>query len=200
MTTDNSPLAEKETSMNLLTGIRNMFRGHTEMKPTEEHVIDLDADPLILPSWFPKRSKVEIHQKGGLFKWDPRKVKLYFSPGQCNGWRHLTGNEVHEELEGEPVSNANLLDYLLAHPHLIPENWRSKGRICFWGTIYSHSDGRLYVRCLVWNEREHPWYDGQPPGWTDNYEDLENSGWCTVGRTYRYSESLTPRPAVLFAS
>ena len=55
--------------------------------------------------------------------------------------------------------NANILDYLLAHPELIPEEWKGK-YIFFWGTIYRLSDGRLCVRYLIWNGSEWDWsYD-----------------------------------------
>jgi len=38
--------------------------------------------------------------------------------------------------------NANVLDYLLAHPELIPEDWKNK-YVFFWGTIYRYSSGGL---------------------------------------------------------
>ena len=45
----------------------------------------------------------------------------------------------------------------MAHPNLIPEEWKQdeKGRArCtfFWGTIYRCSDGDLCVRCLCWDD------------------------------------------------
>ena len=49
--------------------------------------------------------------------------------------------------------NANVLDYLLEHPELIPKKWK-KYRIVFWGTIYRFnkesgpSEGKEFVRCL----------------------------------------------------
>lgn len=114
-----------------------------------EHVIDLDADPFTPNNW-----KVEQHIKGGSLKWDPAQVQFHLSPNQENG-KVIEGNKLRKELEGKPVFNANLLDYLLAHPHLIPEEWKQdeQGRIryiFFWGTIYRNSDGDLYVRCLCW--------------------------------------------------
>lgn len=108
-----------------------------------EHVIDLDADPRIpYEGW-----KVEEHKKGGQFKWDASKVQLFLHSKQQGG--SIEGNKLRKELANQPVYNANLLDYLLDNPHLIPEEWKGKA-VCFWGTIYRGSDGSLCVRDLVW--------------------------------------------------
>ncbi len=88
------------------------------------------------------------HQKGSHFKWDASEVSLYLSEQQKNG-RRIEGNKLREELAGKPAPNANVLDYLLANPHLIPEEWKGK-YVFFWGTIYPNSDGRLFVRYLCW--------------------------------------------------
>jgi hypothetical protein len=63
--------------------------------------------------------------------------------------KRIDGNKLRKELKGKPIYNANLLDYLLANYHLIPEEWKSK-YVFFWGTIYRDSDGDLYVRYLCW--------------------------------------------------
>ncbi|MDP3645911.1 MAG: hypothetical protein Q8R25_02390 [bacterium] len=112
-------------------------------QPKPEHLVDLDADPFIPNGW-----KVEEHQKGGQFKWDAAKIALYLSEPQKRG-RGIEGNKLRNALKGQPVFNANLLDYLLKNPHLIPEEWKDK-YIFFWGTIYRGSGGYLYVRYLYW--------------------------------------------------
>ena len=110
-----------------------------------EHVIDLDADPRIpYDGW-----KVEEHKKGGQFKWDASKVQLFLNKKQQDGGS-IEGNKLRKELADMPVYNANLLDYLLDNPHLIPEEWKGKV-ICFWGTIYRDLGDNLYVCCLVWD-------------------------------------------------
>lgn len=78
-------------------------------------VIDCDADPYVPDGW-----KVEEHQKGGQFKWDASQMQLFLAEGQKNGKR-IEGNKLRKELASQPVLNANVLDYMLAHPHLIPE-------------------------------------------------------------------------------
>ena len=116
-----------------------------------EHVIDCDADPFVL---VPSGWKVKKHQKGGFFKWDPSAVQFYLSEPQRNG-KIIEGNKLRKELTDKPVLNANVLDYLLSHPHLIPEEWKqdSEGRarhIFFWGTIYRDSGGHPFVRFLYY--------------------------------------------------
>jgi hypothetical protein len=122
-----------------------------------QHLIDLDADPRIpYEGW-----KVEEHKKGGQFKWDASKVQLFLNKKQQDG-ESIEGNKLRKELADKPLYNANLLDYLLDNPHLIPEEWKGKA-VCFWGTIYRRSDDRLCVRCLVWRggrwEQYHYWLD-----------------------------------------
>lgn len=126
---------------NILADVRNVLLGHASIT-VMEHMIDCDAAPFIPSGW-----KVEKHQKGGQFKWDTGQVALYLSKFQKNGV--IEGNKLRKELEGKPVLNACVLDYLLAHPHLIPEEWKGNA-VFFWGTIYRDSDGNLFVRCLYW--------------------------------------------------
>lgn len=126
----------------LMRQLHQVVRGYAEVKPIE-HLVDLDADPFVPGGW-----KVEEHQKGGRFRWDAAKVELYFSEPQRRG-RSIEGNKLRSTLKGQSVFNANLLDYLLKNPHLIPEAWKGKC-IFFWGTIYRYSVGRLCVRCLFW--------------------------------------------------
>ena len=106
----------------------------TQTEATHEsldHLIDLDANPFIPLGW-----KVNEHRKNGQFKWDPSKVKLYLSKEQqVRGWPE--GNLLRRELVGKPVYNANVLDYLLKNPHVIPEEWKGKS-IFFWGTSTSN--------------------------------------------------------------
>ncbi len=117
----------------------------------QKHLIDLDADPFVPDGW-----QVEEHIKGGQMEWDPSKVVLYLDEKQKNGGV-IVGNKLRKKLNGKPVYNACLLDYLLAHPELIPEEWKGKA-IFFWGTIYRGSDGYLRVRYLVWRGGGWHWH------------------------------------------
>jgi len=145
----------------ILAQVRDIIRGRLELKAIE-HVIDCDADPYLPEGW-----KVEEHQKSGLLKWDAKLVELWFAKGQQNG-KVLKGDKLRQELVGKPVLNACVLDYLLANPHLIPEEWKGKC-VFFWGTIYRSSGGNLYVRYLYWSGGGWDWRFGWLAyDWHDN--------------------------------
>ena len=115
-----------------------------------KHIIDCDAEPFCPKGW-----KVEEHRKGGQLEWDHSKAMLHLSPNQMDG-KYIEGNKLRKELANMPVMNANVLDWYLAHPELIPDEWKGKV-IFFWGTIYRLSDGLLYVRYLFWGDGEWFW-------------------------------------------
>ncbi len=60
------------------------------------------------------------------------------------------------------VLNSAVLDFLLAHPELIPEDWKEK-EVSFWGTIYFEQNddwrhpSRECVRTLFWNNTQSKW-------------------------------------------
>ena len=148
-----------------LSLIREVLDDRAEIRLIEYLVVDLDADPFV-----PNGYSVLEHKKGGQFKYSPTKVKLYLAEGQKSG-KVMVGNELHKELENQPVYNANLLDFLYKkeNQRYIPEEWKGKV-VFFWGTIYRHSTGHLFVRCLYWIEDEwncDRFWLGR--GWTDNY-------------------------------
>lgn len=145
----------------LLSQVLDVIDGTCEIKPI---TIDFDANPFTPKGW-----SVETHRKGGQWTFDPSKVKLHCADGQKNG-KCLKGTVLREELEKLECYNANLLDFYLARPDLIPENWKGKA-VFFWGTIYRHAGGFLYVRYLYWNGGawcwycnwlDYVWYEGNP--------------------------------------
>ncbi len=89
-------------------------------------------------------------------------MEFYLSDGQKNG-KSIVGNKLRKELANKPVMNANELDFLLANPDLIPEDWKkdATGKIrdtFFWGTVYRQRyDGRLFVRYLYWDGGRWHW-------------------------------------------
>jgi len=133
---------------NILADVLKVIKGQAEIKMLE-HLIDCDSVPFPSDGW-----SVEEHKKGGTFKFNPEKVSLYLSKKQKKG--SIEGNDLRKELANRQTLNANVLDYLLAHPELIPEEWKGKN-IFFWGTIYRDSDGSLYVRCLSWRGSKWGW-------------------------------------------
>lgn len=165
---------KKSCEGDMLFRILPVVRGHAEIKLIE-HLIDLDVDPYVPDCW-----KVERHIKGGHFKFDPAQVTFYLSKKQKKGV--IGGNDLKKELEKKPVFNANLLDYLLAHPDIIPDEWKtnedgSTRYTFFWGTEYRDADGDLYVRYLHWS----------------------GDGWCWSG-SWLDDDWVSDDPALLRAS
>ncbi len=85
---------------------------------------------------------------------DGKKVVLHLSERQLGG-KWLKGHELRTELDGKPVLNATVLDFLEDHPDFIPDDWKQDGQgntrfVYFWGTIYRDAGGHLYVRYLCW--------------------------------------------------
>ncbi len=144
------------TQYEKLSSIRQLLDGNAEIVQLN-HIIDGDADPFIPDGW-----NVVEHCKIGQMQWDAEKISLYLSEKQLNDGV-VVGNELRKELEKKQRLNANVLDYLLANPHLIPEAWKGKW-IFFWGTIYRGSGGDLCVRCLRWDGGGWRWRSG----WLDD--------------------------------
>jgi len=132
----------------ILANVLKVIKGQAEIKMIER-LIDCDSAPFV-----PDGLSVEDHKKGGMFKFNPEKISLYLSKKQKK--RSIGGHDLRKELADKPVMNANVLDYLLARPELIPEEWKGK-YIFFWGTVYRNSDGDLYVRYLGWDGSEWLW-------------------------------------------
>ncbi len=131
-----------------------------------KNIIDTNKDPLIpYKGW-----TVESHEKSGDFEITKDSMKLHFEPEQKESY--IQGNLLAERMKGKGL-NANVLDYLLDNPHLIPEDWKvdEKGQtryIFFWGTVYRDSDGSLYVRCLCFDgghwQQDDDWLDSSFDG------------------------------------
>ena len=140
-----------------LANVRRLRQGRV-LLTVPEHLIDCDVQPFVPNGW-----TVEEHQKGGQWKFDPKQVEFFLASGQKGG-KVIEGNKLRKELAKKPVLNANVLDYLLANPHIIPEEWKKDGQgntryIFFWGTVYRHSDGYLCVRFLFWYDGRWSWSD-----------------------------------------
>lgn len=130
-----------------------------------DHIINCGADPFVPDYW-----KVEKHTKfddlkltnvGGALFLNGKKIAFHLSPNQM-GDKSFNGEKLLTELAKEPVLNANVLDYLYAHPYLIPDSWKvdDQGRmrsIFFWGTVYRDYDGNLFVRYLCWHDGRWGW-------------------------------------------
>jgi hypothetical protein len=115
------------------------------------HIVDLNARPFTPRGWI-----IKHHQQGGYFRWNPNAVKLHLPAIQsCSD--AITGELLFYELSKETLLfNANLLDFLLRHTYLIPEEWKVDEYgytryIFFWGTIYGDKDKFSKIRYLYWD-------------------------------------------------
>lgn len=134
-----------------LADVLKLMKGQLEITP-KKHLIDTDATPFVPPGM-----SVEKHIGHGLWQWNPDIIGLFLSKEQEKNYQVGTKlREVIEVLKGKIVLNANILDYLLAHPSLIPEEWKGKA-VFFWGTIYRGAYDDLYVRYLFWRGSEWRW-------------------------------------------
>jgi hypothetical protein len=100
-------------------------------------VIDCDPEPKAAKDW-----TVHWHNNIGKIAWQVERVQLLIFDSQPKPGVSFdeystveSGIQVAHQLDGLITLNANVLEYLLVHPELIPETW--KGRyVFFWGTIY----------------------------------------------------------------
>ncbi|MES2953315.1 MAG: hypothetical protein V4674_02045 [Patescibacteria group bacterium] len=93
--------------------------------------VDLSASP----SLYSSLAVVQEHEVGPQhWEWDPGNTELYVHQYQRKGWA-LNTVELRKELAGRKTLNACLIDFLLAHPHLIPPEWES-WHVLFLGTTY----------------------------------------------------------------
>lgn len=110
-------------------------------------LVDCDTDPFVPEGW-----TLESHTKMGMV--DPKNIRLHLEPEQEK--RVIDGEKLEKRLETLNPLNANVLDYLLAHPELIPESWK-KHSVYFWGTKYRNSTSDRVVRCLYWSVGQRNW-------------------------------------------
>lgn len=145
----------------ILAKVREVVLGYASIAGAD-HAVDCNA----LNFSAPQGHVVEEHRSDDSFVWDPSKVELFYADGQKNG-KSLDGVTLKWELKGtgKTILNANVLDYLLDHPHLIPDEWKGK-YVCFWGTTYRNvKRGDLCVRGLLWHSDNESW--GASITWLD---------------------------------
>jgi hypothetical protein len=116
------------------------------------HVIDCSAEPFI-----PDEQTLIEHNGGEAFVWDPARIELFHPTCKPvkREEKHPELGQVEEELRGKPVCNANVMDYLLRYPRLVPDEWKGY-RVFFFGTKYRFGQWRN-VRYLSWHGVNWEW-------------------------------------------
>ena len=156
--------------------VQTMPRAKIRRQKPPELVVDLDTDPFIPEGWAVKGGD---HQKGGQFSWDSAAVELWLSPNQQNS-KHIEGNKLRKELANQPVLNANVLDFLLANPDIIPMNGKAKP--CFSGARFIAA--RVAVRVYGTCTGSAAGGAGMPAGWA-------TTGLVTIPRSCLASSAQT---------
>lgn len=87
---------------------------------------------------------IESHDTS-LGKVDPKDFDLYLDESQEEG--SIEGNKLYEKLKNQPILNATVAWYLLAHQELIPDSWKGKYPH-FWGTVFRYPHGYRCILCL----------------------------------------------------
>jgi hypothetical protein len=155
-----------------LGDINNVFKPQGPRPSTGDvmtattHTVNADATPRPPSGW-----TIESHRGMGETRLELRdgcllanscEVTRFVSERQKTG--SIRGYDLATELVGRPVLNATVLDCLIAHQDLIPEDWKT-GATYFWGTIFRDSGGRDHVRCLYWRDDRWDSFDY----WLDNH-------------------------------
>lgn len=131
------------------------------IKPLVDQIIDFDSTPHTQSGWELRASDQIKSRLTGKWRFNPEAIEKYLSKEQKKGGI-IIGNNLKDELDGVPVVGAQLLDFCLANPHLIPKEWKRKAA-CFWGTIYRTSSGRPCVQSLVWDQYGRRWGSSYRP-------------------------------------
>lgn len=144
----------------LVKAFEMLYGGHVATIPSN-HFVDLSKFPFLPDGWeLANHDSLRNTRDGsiceGRLLLDTRKIVLYRDRDQSSS-PGIQGTLLKERLREKKNLNANVLEYLLKHPDLIPESWRldSRGQaqcIWFWGTSYRNSEGVPVVRGMVWRD------------------------------------------------
>jgi hypothetical protein len=154
-------LRKDDKFMSLITNFKDLGNQTSELISLLEshtHVINCDLPPYVCNA---TGGNVFLAHNNRIqnWRWNPHLVKLYLHPYQQPD-RFITGTALQESWIQKKALNANVLDYLLAHRWLIPEDWKKAGKIFFPGTIYGiWSCVRYdpYVRYLLFGSGNWGW-------------------------------------------
>ena len=157
------------------------------------HILDRSATP---PHLSHDGLFVAHHNPGEReFEWDPANTELSYArldPSVSENGEWVTPKDIKSFVEKHQPLGINVLSYLLAHPELIPEEWKSR-EIFFLGTIYTKGGcpeaDPYWAIGLKWKEKTPYAYDHErgflyqrDPGWTTTMHWLRNPwvGNCCV--------------------
>jgi len=126
--------------------------------------IDCNTQPKVPDMWQLGKHNMIL----GRWAWNLRKVTLTDLGAfecECTDYEFV---ELRCMDYGAVPANANVLDFLLEHPDLIPSEWKGK-QIHFCGTVYEGGGDRM-VRCLAWHSFN-GWHESHHRDDYDEWED-----------------------------
>lgn len=165
---------KKLSEGSILGQILDVINGRSTIMQIEKKVSEVKSSLLIVdygvaPSLVDLKIKSHPERKD-IVKYDFSKIErvLTLKPGEnrISGYANLK----RLNATGKILLDVRILEELLKHPELIPEEWK-KGLTYFWGTIFRDSDGSLYVAYLRWAGCDWywryywlglDWVDGEP--------------------------------------
>jgi hypothetical protein len=86
----------------------------------------------------PMKGPTTLEKRNGKLFVNDREVSIYLSANQRAG-RVIRREKLWQELRHRETIDSCIMDTLLEHPYLIPEDWDGK-HIYFWGTILHDED------------------------------------------------------------
>lgn len=99
-------------------------------------------------------SEAVVDYHNNMKSFNPKDLTLHLEPEQKEGSGVYPKGTVLAKRLKERACNASVLDHLIEHPELWPEEWKGK-YVYFWGTIFRDpSNGFLYVRYGYWDGGE----------------------------------------------
>ncbi len=138
---------------NLMYGLSDKYKEYLSLqRQLAESVIDFDLAPFcpLGLTVAPDSDQISSRVRGKK-KFNEIRIRLYADSSQSQR-DETSGKDLKAKLEGQEVFGAQLLRFYLENPDFIPEDWKNKGLIFFWGTIYHNILGNTCVLYLCWTE------------------------------------------------
>lgn len=123
---------------------------HHRLMPLPEIDLCRDPSPSQIDRWGWDKQTF-LRQKSVI--WKRSSLQPFQLPEQAKGLSGVHGTRLFDAVDPHVVPNVNMLDFLLANPHEIPQ-WMYEGwYLYFPNPIYWEIKGPAFVRYLHWNER-----------------------------------------------
>lgn len=141
--------------------------------------IDCNAHPKVPDMWQLGKHSMSL----GQWVWNQQKIMLNDLELVDAEFTEHAAIEQYCFSYGYVPANADILDFLLEHPNLIPSEWKGK-LVYFCGTTYESDDVKM-VRCLAWGGY-HGWHEvlksseEYDDDWMDNDDELEDGNFIAL--------------------